>query len=64
MLKANPDDVAVPQTPLRLEPMTATTPYTAGLPVMPVISLNEQLKFPLSRDMGLYVLFLFPQHAY
>ncbi|KII94197.1 hypothetical protein PLICRDRAFT_171865 [Plicaturopsis crispa FD-325 SS-3] len=53
LLKAAPEDAFSPTTPLRLEPATAVTPYTPYLPMLAPVLPNEQLKLPLSKEMGL-----------
>jgi exocyst complex component 4 len=52
-LKSSPEEVLSPTTPQRLEPLSATTPFTPYLPLLAPVLPNEQLKLPLSREMAL-----------
>ncbi|KAI0048336.1 hypothetical protein FA95DRAFT_1558105 [Auriscalpium vulgare] len=52
-LKAVPEDSFSPTTPLRMDPVSAGTPYTPWLPTLQPIGLDEQLQLPLSREMAL-----------
>ncbi|KAG6860246.1 hypothetical protein C0995_013739 [Termitomyces sp. Mi166 len=49
-LKAKPDDALSPTSPQNLEPLSGATPYTS---FVPIISAQEHLKLPLSREMSL-----------
>jgi exocyst complex component 4 len=58
-LKAVPENLFSPtDAPNRLEPtmpMSAVTPYTAGLPFLAPIIPNEYLQLPLSKEMSMWV---------
>ncbi|EPQ60468.1 exocyst complex component sec8 [Gloeophyllum trabeum ATCC 11539] len=52
-LKSAPEDTYSPTTPLKLEPVSAATPYTPYLPILPSLQQTDELTLPLSREMAL-----------
>ncbi|EED77762.1 predicted protein [Postia placenta Mad-698-R] len=52
-LKSAPEHALSPTTPLRLEPVSAVTPYTPYLPAIAPVQNNEPLKLPLSSAMAM-----------
>ena len=56
VLRSSPEVVLSPTTPRKLEPISATTPYTPFLPLTLQVLPNEQLKLPLSQPMALLVI--------
>ncbi|KAI0936742.1 hypothetical protein AcV5_004806 [Taiwanofungus camphoratus] len=52
-LKSAPEGALSPTTPLKLEPVSAVTPYTPYLPAMLPIQANEPLSLPLSAAMAM-----------
>ena len=52
-LKADPEVALSPTTPLRLVPMSAVTPYTAGVPFLRPVDPSEPLRLPLSKEMSM-----------
>ncbi|KAF9650351.1 hypothetical protein BDM02DRAFT_3223223 [Thelephora ganbajun] len=53
VLKAVPEIPLSPTTPLRLIPMSAVTPYTAGDSFLRPFDPSEPLQLPLSKEMSL-----------
>jgi exocyst complex component 4 len=53
VLKVVPETPLSPTTPLRLIPMSAVTPYTAGVPFLQQFDPSEPLQLPLSKEMSL-----------
>ena len=53
VLKAVPELPLSPTTPLRLMPMSAVTPYTAGVPFLRPLDPSEPLQLPLSKEMSM-----------
>jgi exocyst complex component 4 len=56
VLRSSPEVVLSPTTPRKLEPISATTPYTPFLPFTLQVLPDEQLKLPLSQPMALLVI--------
>ncbi|KAH9948198.1 Sec8 exocyst complex component-specific domain-containing protein [Amylocystis lapponica] len=52
-LKSSPETLLSPTTPMRLEPVTAMTPYTPYLPAVAPVQPNETLSMPLSAAMAM-----------
>ncbi|KAH9836975.1 Sec8 exocyst complex component-specific domain-containing protein [Rhodofomes roseus] len=52
-LKSAPESALSPTTPLRLEPVSAVTPYTPYLPAIAPVQANEPLSLPLSSAMAM-----------
>ena len=52
-LKSAPDSALSPTTPLRLEPVSAVTPYTPYLPAIAPVQADEPLSLPLSSAMAM-----------
>ncbi|KZT75066.1 hypothetical protein DAEQUDRAFT_742424 [Daedalea quercina L-15889] len=52
-LKTAPESALSPTTPLRLEPVSAVTPYTPYLPAIAPVQANEPLSLPLSSAMAM-----------
>ncbi|KAI0080371.1 hypothetical protein K474DRAFT_1590049 [Panus rudis PR-1116 ss-1] len=52
-LKSVPEGAISPTTPLRLEPISAVTPFTPYKPSLIPVQPNEQLRLPLSSAMAL-----------
>ncbi|KAH9937245.1 Sec8 exocyst complex component-specific domain-containing protein [Fomitopsis serialis] len=48
-----PESALSPTTPLRLEPVSAVTPYTPYLPAIAPVQANEPLSLPLSSAMAM-----------
>lgn len=53
VLKVVPEAPLSPTTPLRLVPMSAVTPYTAGVSFLRPFDPSEPLQLPLSREMSI-----------
>ncbi|TFK56605.1 Sec8 exocyst complex component-specific domain-containing protein [Heliocybe sulcata] len=51
-LKSTSEEATSPTSPLKFEPLSANTPYTA-LPVVPASQSNDELTLSLSREMAL-----------
>ena len=51
-LKAAPEGSLSPTTPMKLEPMSAVTPWTPNIPGLQ-LGTNEPLSLPLSTAMAL-----------
>ncbi|TCD59885.1 hypothetical protein EIP91_011260 [Steccherinum ochraceum] len=52
-LKSAPENALSPTTPLHLDPVSATTPYTAYIPSLAAILPHDQLRLPLSSAMAM-----------
>ena len=52
-LKAVPETPLSPTTLLKLTPMSAVTPYTAGVPFLRPLDPSEPLQLPLSKEMSM-----------
>ena len=53
ILKAVPETLLSPTTPLKLTPMSAVIPYTAGVPFLRPLDPSEPLQLPLLKETSM-----------